>query len=66
VQAIQCYTINGAYATGEEKIKGSLEVGKLADLVILGEDITKVPPAEIKEIPIVATMVGGNFCWESK
>lgn len=65
-EAIQCYTINGAYATGEEKIKGSLEVGKLADLVILGEDITKVPPPALKDIPIVATMVGGEFCWEIK
>ncbi|MGC8811446.1 MAG: amidohydrolase [bacterium] len=65
-EAIQCYTINGAYATGEEKIKGSLEVGKLADLVILEEDITKVPPAALKDISIVATIVGGEFCWERK
>lgn len=64
--AITCYTINGAYASFEEKIKGSLEVGKLADLVILDEDITKVSPAEIKDIPIMATMVGGEFCWERK
>lgn len=65
-EAIRCYTINGAYANYEEKIKGSLEVGKLADLVILEEDITKVSPGEIKDIPIVATMVGGEFCWERK
>lgn len=65
-EAMQCYTINGAYANFEEKIKGSLEVGKLADLVILEEDLSKVSPAEIKDIPIVATMVGGEFCWERK
>lgn len=66
VEAMQCYTINGAYANFAERIKGSLEVGKLADLVILEEDISKVSPAEIKDIPIVATMVGGEFCWERK
>lgn len=63
-EAIRCYTINGAYATFEEKIKGSLEAGKLADLVILEEDITKVTPHLIKDVPIIATMVGGEFCWE--
>lgn len=65
-EAIQCYTINGAYANFEEKIKGSLEVGKLADLVILEEDIDKVSPPKIKDIPIMATMIGGEFCWERK
>ncbi len=65
-EALPCYTINGAYAQFAEKIKGSLAVGKLADLVILEEDITKVPPQEIKDIPIGATMVGGEFCWEGK
>jgi len=65
-EALRCYTMNGAYATFEEKIKGSIEVGKLADLVILAEDLTRVKPEKIKDIPIVATMVGGEFGYEKK
>jgi predicted amidohydrolase YtcJ len=65
-EALRCYTVNGAHATFEEKIKGSIEVGKLADLVILGEDLTLVKPERIKDIPVIATMVGGEFCYEKK
>jgi predicted amidohydrolase YtcJ len=42
----------------------SVEVGKLANLVVLTEDLTKVDPNRIKDIPIMATMVGGEFCYE--
>jgi len=65
-EALHCYTLNGAYASFEEKIKGSIEVGKLADLVILAEDLTQVKPERIKDIPVVATMVAGEFCYEKK
>jgi hypothetical protein len=63
-EALRCYTINGAYATFEEKIKGSIEVGKLADVVVLAEDLTQVKPDKIKDIPVMATMVGGELCYE--
>jgi len=63
-EAIRCYTMNGAYASFEENIKGSIEVGKLADLTILAEDITLVDPKRIKDIPVMATMVGGEFFYE--
>ena len=63
-EALRCYTINGAYATFEEKIKGTIEAGKLADLVILAEDLTQVKPDKIKDIPVTATMVGGEMCYE--
>lgn len=63
-EALRCYTVNGAYATFEEKIKGSIQVGKLADLVLLAEDLTKVNPERIKDIPVMSTMVGGEFLYE--
>src|SRR5690606_14240991 len=59
--AIRIYTINGArLAFGEDKI-GSLEAGKLADLVILDRDILTVPLDEIRETRVLATMVGGKL-----
>jgi hypothetical protein len=63
-EALRCYTINGAYATFEEKTKGSLAVGKLADLAVLAEDLTQIKPERIKDIPVVATMVGGELCYQ--
>jgi len=65
-EALTCYTLNGAYAAFEEKNKGSVEVGKLADLAILAQDPTRVEPRGIKDIPIAATMVGGELCYEGK
>ena len=64
-EAIKVGTINGAYASFEENIKGSLEVGKLADLVILDKNPTIVDPMTIIDIPIQRTMVGGKWSYES-
>ena len=64
-EAIKVGTINGAYASYEEDIKGSLERGKLADLVVLDKDPRKVDPMEIIDIPIERTMVGGKWKYES-
>ena len=59
-EALKLYTINGAYASFEENIKGSIEPGKLADLVILGDDPRAVDPRKIMEIPVERTIVGGE------
>ena len=64
-QALQAYTINGAYASFEEKIKGSLEPGKLADFVIISDNITKTDPANIKNLTILKTYVGGKKVFDS-
>ncbi|MHB1326674.1 MAG: amidohydrolase [Gemmatimonadales bacterium] len=58
--ALRVCTMNGAYASLEEGIKGSITPGKLADFVMLGADPHSVDPMRIKEIPVVRTVVGGR------
>ena len=64
-EAIRVGTINGAYASFEEHQKGSIAAGKLADLVVLGRDPTRVDPMSLIDIPIERTMVGGRWVYES-
>ena len=59
-QAIRLYTINNAYLTFEEKEKGSLEPGKLADFIILDRDILTCPVDEVKSIQVEQTWIGGR------
>jgi predicted amidohydrolase YtcJ len=63
-QALALYTVNAAYASFEEDIKGSVAPGKLADMVVLNDDPTRVPPERIKDIRVVMTMMGGEVVWE--
>jgi predicted amidohydrolase YtcJ len=64
-EAIRCYTRHGAYASFDESRKGSIEAGKLADLVVLGADPTKVDPETIMAVPVEGTMVGGRWVWRA-
>jgi predicted amidohydrolase YtcJ len=64
-EAIRVGTINGAYASYEENLKGSIEAGKLADLVVLGRDPLKENPSTLVTIPVERTMVGGRWTFES-
>ena len=59
--AIRMYTRNGAFLTREEKIKGTLETGKLADMVILPQDILTVSLDKLLDMKIDMTIVGGKI-----
>lgn len=62
--AIKCYTINSAYASFEEKIKGSIEVGKLADFIVLSENILEIDSVRIKDVEIELTVFDGKIIYK--
>ncbi len=64
-EALAMYTINGAYASFEEGIKGSITQGKLADMVVLSHDPIKSPPKPIKNIRVEMTIIDGKVAWEA-
>ncbi len=64
--AIKSYTINAAYAAFEEEIKGSIEIGKLADLVILDKNPIKVPKEKIKNIQVLETIIRGKTVYKKQ
>ncbi|HEX7780365.1 MAG TPA: amidohydrolase family protein, partial [Vicinamibacterales bacterium] len=59
-EALRAYTVAAAYGSFEESIKGCLAPGFLADIVILDRDLFAVPPADLREAQVVATLVGGT------
>ena len=63
-QALTAYTKNAAYASFDENSKGSLEPGKLADFVIIDQDLTRIDPVRIKEARIMQTFVGGKSVYK--
>ena len=64
-EASRVGTLNGAYASYEEGLKGSLEPGKFADLAVLGRNPFKVDPFDLVNVPVEQTMVGGRWVWEA-
>jgi predicted amidohydrolase YtcJ len=65
-QAIRLYTINNAYLTHEEKVKGSLEGGKLGDLILIDRDVLTCPAKDIAGTQVLMTVVGGKVVYEKK
>ncbi len=63
-EAIRTYTINGAWQDHMEDVKGSIEVGKVADFCVIGDDILTVDPHKIGEIPVLMTIVGGKIVFD--
>lgn len=63
-EAIKCYTLNPAYAGFEEKTKGSLTAGKLADLVVLSKNILNIPPRQLLETEVLYTILGGKIVYQ--
>ncbi len=65
-QALKMFTIWPAYAAFEEKDKGSIEVGKLADFTVLSADILKIPEAEILQMRCIMNIIGGEIVFEDR
>ncbi|HEY7555484.1 MAG TPA: amidohydrolase family protein [Candidatus Binatia bacterium] len=66
LEAIRVYTYNGAYTAFEEGNRGSLEEGKLADMVVLSDDILAVPVTRIRELKADQTYVNGRLVYERR
>jgi len=64
-EAIRVNTLNGAYASHEETLKGSITEGKFADFVVLADDPYTLNPEKIKDIKIVRTVVGGTVMYQA-
>ena len=62
-QALRSYTFNAAYAAKEEHLKGSLAVGKLADITVLTRDIMSLPDNDIPSTEVAYTIVGGKVMY---
>jgi predicted amidohydrolase YtcJ len=65
-EALRSMTIDAAYAAFEEDSRGSLEIGKLADVTVLSEDLLTVPEERIGEVTVVATVVGGAVRYRAR
>ncbi|MGE5736635.1 MAG: amidohydrolase [Acidobacteriota bacterium] len=64
-EAVQAYTMGSAYAEFQDGEKGSITPGKLADMVILNDDIFQMDPVKIRDVKVTKTIVGGKVVWET-
>lgn len=64
-QALRAYTVEAAYASFEENIKGAIRTGMLADLVLLDRDLTAISPESIRDTQVLATIVGGRVVYDA-
>ena len=64
-QALRSYTLDAAYGAFEEHIKGSIELGKLADFTIFTQDLMTVPEDEILQTEVAMTLVGGKVVYQN-
>jgi hypothetical protein len=66
LEALRAYTINNAFAAFEDNIKGTLSIGKLADITVLTRDITRVPDEEIRQTKVAYTIIGGKVAYQGQ
>jgi predicted amidohydrolase YtcJ len=65
-EAVEAYTMGSAYAEFQENEKGSITPGKLADMVIVSDDLFAIAPEKIRDAHVVTTIVGGRVVYEAK
>ena len=64
-ETVEAYTMGSAYAEFQEKEKGSISTGKLADMVLLSDDIFSIDPVKIRDVKVLKTIVGGKVVYDS-
>jgi hypothetical protein len=64
-EAVKSYTVRAAYASFEEQIKGTIETGKLADFVVLDQNIFEIPRTQIRNVKVLRTVVGGKAAYSA-
>jgi hypothetical protein len=65
-EAIRAYTLNTAFAAFEEDIKGTITAGKLADFVVLSDNLLTMDPDDIKDVTVLKTVVGGKVVFDAE
>jgi hypothetical protein len=65
-EAIEAYTLGSAYAEFQENVKGSITPGKLADMVLLSDDVLNIDPVKIREVKVLKTWVGGKLVYDAR